>query len=57
LTGFIPAAAIAAGLARAFVRENPAPIGPSSDPELRPEGAIDVEFESKEIDPKRRRPR
>ena len=48
LTGFIPAAAIAAGLSHAFLgakaRETIA------DPDLRPEGAIDVEFESKVID-------
>ncbi len=50
LTGFIPAAAIAAGLSQAFLgastRER------NIDPALRPEGAIEVEFESKVIDPK-----
>ncbi len=57
LTGFIPAAAIAAGLSRALSRDAATPIQPNTDPNLRPEGAIDVEFESKEIDPKTRRPR
>ncbi len=57
LTGFIPAAAVAAGLTRALSRGNAAPVETSADPALRPEGSIDVEFESKEIDPKTRRPR
>ncbi len=59
LTGFIPAAAIAAGLSRALSRGRgrDTPVETSADPALRREGAIDVEFESKEIDPKTRRPR
>ena len=57
LTGFIPAAAIAAGLTRALSRGDTTPVAQSDDPALRPEGSIDVEFESKEIDPKTRRPR
>ena len=56
LTGFIPAAAIAAGLSRALFRGNATPVEASTDPALRREGSIDVEF-SKEIDPKARRPR
>ena len=57
LTGFIPAAAIGAGVSRALSKGRDTPVESSADPALRPEGAIDVEFESKEIDPKTRRPR
>ena len=57
LTGFIPVAAIAAGLTRALSRGDAMPVEPNDDPALRSEGSIDVEFESKEIDPKTRRPR
>ena len=57
LTGFIPAAAIAAGISRAVMGGNAKPVAPNSDPEMRPEGAIDVEFESKQIDPRSRRPK
>ena len=57
VTGFIPAAAIAAGLSRALFRDKGTPPATNADPALRSDGAIDVEFESKEIDPKTRRPR
>jgi len=56
LTGFIPAAAIAAGLSRTLLRGDRAPGRPNPDPSLRPEGSVEVEFEAHEIDPKTRRP-
>jgi hypothetical protein len=48
LTGFVPAALIAAGVSRAILRDTPA--DPSLDPAMRPEGAIDVEYEVRRSD-------
>ena len=50
LTGFIPAAAIAAGLTRAILPDEE-PASPSLDPALRPEGAIAAEYEIVEDEP------
>ena len=57
LTGFIPAAAIAAGLSRALFRGSAMPVEANADPALRREGSIDVEFEVEEVEPKVRPPR
>lgn len=48
LTGFIPAAAVAAGLTQAFSSDrgrSPDEIADDRDPELRPEGSIEAEYE------------
>jgi hypothetical protein len=54
VTGFLPVAAIAAGLSRVYIERSER--GKNADPDLRPEGAIDVEFESKVIDSKKKDP-
>ena len=55
LTGFIPAAAIAAGVSRTIIRDQPA--APSLDSALRPEGSIDVEYEVVRSEPEPARSR
>ena len=48
MTGFIPAAAIGAGLSQVFMREReprPEAIEDERDPTLRPEGSIEAEYE------------
>jgi hypothetical protein len=52
LTGFIPAAAIAAAVSRTIIRNQPA--DPSLDPALRPDGSIDVEYEVVRSEPEPR---
>ncbi len=49
LTGFIPAATVAAGLSHAILRDDE-PAEPPLDPALGPEGAIDAEYEVVEDD-------
>ncbi|MBW2274095.1 MAG: hypothetical protein JRG96_12545 [Deltaproteobacteria bacterium] len=51
LTGFLPAAAIAAGLSQVFLHgqeARPDEITNEGDPALRPEGSIEVDYEVEE---------
>lgn len=54
LTGFVPAAMLAAGITQALLQDPDRGRGTAeSDPALRPEGAIDAEFEVLEDQPPR----